>query len=96
MEKKPLKWARRAQTDRQRIAEFYTEEASGIIALEALQSIKLAADKIKANPLAYRVGKRVGTHEMVMRRFPFVLVYRILPSRITILRVLHQSMKYFN
>ena len=96
MEKKPLKWAKRAQIDRQRIAEFYTEEASEIVAYEALETIKSAASKIKANPLAYRTGKRSGTREMVMRRFPYVIVYRILPTRITILRFLHQALRYFN
>ena len=64
--------------------------------MDAIQAIKSAADKVKSNPLAYRAGKRGGTHEMVMDRFPYVLIYRVLPNRISILRVLHQAMKYFN
>jgi toxin ParE1/3/4 len=96
MQRPPLKWARRAQADRKRIAEFYAEEASPLVAFEILADIKSATDKIKKNPLAYRTGKRVGTRELVMRRFPYVLVYRILPNRITVLRVLHQARRYFN
>lgn len=96
MDKKPLKWAKRAQTDRKKIAEFYLEEASPLIAFEAMAAIKSAAQKIEKSPLAYRDGKRSGTRELIMRRFPYVLVYRIRPDRITVLRVLHQAMRYFN
>ena len=96
MAKKPLEWTRRAQSDRQRIAEFYTEEASPLIAIEALAAIRSAADRVRKTPLAYRTGKRAGTRELVMRRFPYVLIYRIQPNSIVILRVLHQSMRYFN
>jgi addiction module RelE/StbE family toxin len=92
----PLKWAKRAQADRKRIAEFYADEASPFVADEALSDIKAAAEKIKITPLAYRAGKRAGTRELVMHRFPFVLIYRILPTRITLLRVLHQARRYFN
>ena len=96
MVKKPLEWTRRAQSDRQRIAEFYAEEASPLIAIEALTAIRSAADRVRKPPLAYRTGKRAGTRELVMRRFPYVLIYRIQPNSIVILRVLHQSMRYFN
>jgi plasmid stabilization system protein ParE len=45
--------------------------------------------------LVYRPGRK-GTRECVMRRFPFILIYRIEPGKVRIVRVLHQARSYFN
>lgn len=31
-----------------------------------------------------------------MRRFPYILIYRVKPTNVSIVRVLHQSLSYFN
>ena len=31
-----------------------------------------------------------------MRRFPYILVYQVQAAKISIVRVLHQAMRYFN
>jgi plasmid stabilization system protein ParE len=31
-----------------------------------------------------------------MRRFPYKLIYRVHGTKITVVRVLHQAMRYFN
>jgi len=93
---KRLEWSKRAQTDRLRITEFYAQEASPTIALEARQAIGKAAMAVTANPLHYRQGKKQGTREYVMRRFPYTLIYRVTAGKVTIVRVLHQAMRYFN
>jgi plasmid stabilization system protein ParE len=82
--------------DRQRIARFYSDEASVFIAREADNEIVLAARRVLRCACAYREGKRAGTRECVMRRFPYILVYRVSPERVTILRILHQALRYFN
>ncbi len=79
-----------------RIVEFYTLEASPLVAHNALDTIERAAASIQKNPLQYREGIRKGTREYVVRRFPYIVVYRVRSNRIQILRVLHQAMRYFN
>lgn len=96
MAQRQLEWSRRAQADRQKIAEFYAAEASIFIADEAVKAIQSAGELAAKNPLNYREGHKPGTHEYVMRRFPFIIVYRIQADKVVVLRVLHQAMRYFN
>lgn len=87
--KKPvrqLEWSARSLIDRQKIARFYSEEASHFIARAADEGIVAAARRILSRPLAYREGKRKGTRECVMRRFPFILVYRVTDTQVSIIR----------
>jgi toxin ParE1/3/4 len=93
---KRLEWSRRAQADRLKITEFYAQEASPFVAEEARQTILKAALAAAANPLHYREGKKNGTREYVMRRFPYTLIYRVTAGNVTVVRVLHQALRYFN
>jgi addiction module RelE/StbE family toxin len=93
---KLLEWSNRSIADRKKIARFYRDEASLFIAQEADREIVEAAVRILRRPLAYREGKRSGTRECVMRRFPYILIYRIRATKISVVRVLHQALRYFN
>jgi toxin ParE1/3/4 len=86
----------RSIADREKIGAFYKEEASLFVAIEADKSILTAAKKLKIDSLAYRIGHKAGTREYVMRRFPYILVYRVKGNTVEIIRVLHQAMRYFN
>ena len=91
-----LSWSIRSIADREKIARFYKDEASLFIAIEADRAIVGAANRIKSRPLAYREGKKPGTRECVMRRFPYIVIYRVQPTKVSIVRVLHQALHYFN
>lgn len=79
-----------------KITEFYAQEASPFIALQARINILKAALAAAENPLQYREGKKKGTREYVMRKFPYILIYRVHARKIMIIRVMHQAMRYFN
>jgi toxin ParE1/3/4 len=96
MPSKPLDWSKRASAELLRIVEFYTIEASKLIAHDALDSVVSATLAIQKNPLMSREGKKNGTREYIIRRFPYVVVYRIDAHKIQIIRVLHQAGRYFN
>ena len=96
MARKPLEWSARARVEIEDIVAFYAKEASPIVAEAAYISIISAAEVIAANPLAYRAGVRAGTHEYVMRRFPYTLVDKVADSKVFVVRVMHQAAKYFN
>ena len=96
MAKRLLEWSGPAQRDRRKIVEFYATEASVFIADEAFLAIQAAGEKAAKSPLLYREGKRPGTREYVMRRFPYIVVFKVEPDRVYVLRVLHQALRYFN
>lgn len=95
MAAKPLDWSKRAINDVDGIFTFYSEAASIYTALNVREDIAKAARAIQKAPLSYRTGKR-GTREYVMKRYPFVVVYRVRATRIRVVRVLHQARDYFN
>ena len=96
MQRRRLEWSKRASADLVKILDFYVTEASPVIAEDALTPIDTAARAATSNPLHYRQGKKPGTREYVMRRFPFTLIYRVTAPKVHIVRVLHQAMRYFN
>lgn len=96
MQKKPLEWSKRAGLEVFRITEFYIEEASPLVGHDAAKAIENAGLAIQKNPLQYREGKKRGTREYIVRRFPYIVIYKVTAHKVFILRVLHQAKKYFN
>ncbi len=95
MRTKRLDWSLRSLADADTIFGFYAETASFETARSAKDAIARGTQTLQRNPLAYRTGKR-GTREYVMQQFPFIIIYRVYPSHIRIIRVLHQARSYFN
>jgi plasmid stabilization system protein ParE len=91
-----LEWSKRSLKDRDRIARFYNDEASLLVAVEADAAIQRAANQACTAPELFRSGIRPNTREYVMRRFPFTLIYRVMADKVLIVRVMHQAAKYFN
>lgn len=92
---KPLEWSRRALADLDRIYDYYLESAPFDIAEQAVSAIIAQAGRIARQGLVYRPGLH-GTREAVMSRFPFTIVFRIEPRKVSVVRVLHQARAYFN
>lgn len=90
-----LEWSRRSLADRERIYTYYWNAASGRVADEVDRAIADRARAIARLDLVYRRGKG-DTRECVMRRFPFIIIYRIEPRKVRVVRVLHQAREYFN
>ncbi len=84
-----------AQADVRRITDFYAEAAGLHVSEKANQAIAQAILHIASGIVTHRPGKR-GTRECVLDKFPFIIIYRVYPSQIRIIRVLHQARSYFN
>jgi toxin ParE1/3/4 len=95
MAKKPLEWSKRADNDLDGIIRFYAETASPQVAAMARETILKAAYRIENDPVIHRAGRR-GTRECVLKKFPYIVIYRIKPTGRKIVRVLHQAKEYFN
>ena len=92
---KRLEWSKRSRTDLDRIYDYYLETAPYDIAEQAIRAILDQAKRVAELGLVFRPG-RTGTRECVMRRFPFILIYRIEPGKVRVVRILHQARSYFN
>ena len=85
-----LDWTRAAERNLADIEAYYLTKASERISDAAVDAIYYQVEKIHARPLLYRKGSVPGLHESVMRRFPFIIIYRVRPTVIQVLRILHQ------
>lgn len=90
-----LEWSARARQDAAAIEAYYALVASPRVAGLARDAIVAAALRLCVLPADFRGGKP-GTREYVMRTFPYTLVYRADAARVSIVRVMHQSRRYFN
>lgn len=90
-----LQWTRAAVGDlaeiRNTIELDRPEVAEGIAKL-ILESVS----RIRQYPDVGKIGRMKGTHELVVPRSPYVLVYRRFRTSVQILRVLHGRRKWPN
>jgi plasmid stabilization system protein ParE len=63
-------------------------ERSASAAAQFVQEVNHAIDRILAAPNRWPAGPR-GTRKFLLRRFPFAVVYRELPSALQVLAVAH-------
>jgi plasmid stabilization system protein ParE len=88
--KRRLEWTATAERNLADIEAYYLDKAGECISDAAVDAIYYQVEKIHARPLLYRKGALPGVHESVMARFPFIVIYRVRPSTIQVLRILHQ------
>ncbi|MFN0115024.1 MAG: type II toxin-antitoxin system RelE/ParE family toxin [Paracoccaceae bacterium] len=56
----------------------------------AREGLRRAQALLAENPEIGQPGEEPGTRELTIRRTPFAMIYRVLPDRIEILRLLDQ------
>jgi addiction module RelE/StbE family toxin len=56
---------------------------------KAAAALHDAAAHLDSHPQMGRRGRLGGTRELVVARFPFIIVYRTLRDRVEVLRVIH-------
>lgn len=88
-----IEWTETAEADVVAIAE-YIEIDNPIAALTIYQEIHHQIARLGEYPYMGRIGRRVGTRELVINRTPFISIYRVERGSIMILRVLHTSQRW--
>lgn len=83
----------RAARDLLAIEDFYAKYSQRT-ADRVIAEICRKAEELQRFPHIGRRGQVTRTRELVMLRYPFTIVYRIVGDRIRIGRVLHQHQKY--
>ncbi len=84
----PVTPLRSAQKDIRRAARFYEDEAPGLGG-EFVTEIERAFARLAENP---EIGPhaRHNARKLLVRRFPYVVIYRVEPERVLVLAVGHQ------
>jgi toxin ParE1/3/4 len=85
-----VEFAPRAERQLAQIENYYLREAGATVADDAVAAIINAAERLATLPVIYRAAARAGLREYVMSRFPYILLYRVLPQKIQIAAIIHQ------
>ena len=92
-EKKSLDWSRRAERDAASIYDYIALDNQAA-ARQVMGELRKAINSLIEFPLLGRDGQISGTRELVLDHYPYTIVYRLTPTKIRILTVLHQSRQY--
>ncbi|MGH2602938.1 MAG: type II toxin-antitoxin system RelE/ParE family toxin [Dehalococcoidia bacterium] len=63
-------------------------------AIDMGDAIHAAVSRLAAHPAMARPGRVAGTRELVVMGTPYIVVYRVEPSAVVILRVLHGAQRW--
>lgn len=92
-EKRLLEWSIRSSANVADIRDYIAND-NPQAAQNVLSEIRRVANSLCAFPMLGHVGRRAGTRELVVTRYPYLIVYRLSPKKAHILAVVHQSRKH--
>ena len=81
-----------ALADRETIMNHIAED-NVTVAIELDQEFEAKAEIARQHPTLYKAGRGKGTRELVVRP-NYVMVYRVLPDAVEVLRVLHTALQW--
>lgn len=87
-------WTQPAVEDLLQISDYTLKHFGAAQARRTALAISSAAESISDFPSLGRTGRKSGTRELVIAGLPFVIVYRVRPDVIEVVRVLHGSRKW--
>jgi toxin ParE1/3/4 len=88
----PVQWLAKANINLATII-AYIAERNDVAASELQNDIERAVSQLPQHPYLYRPGRVAGTREIVVHS-NYVVVYRVLPTVIEIVAVLHSRQQY--
>lgn len=87
-----LEWSFTARTDLLAIVDYISDDSSDA-AQRLKNEIESKARMLPEHPELYRVGRLAGMRELVVHS-NYILVYKVGPSSVRILRVLHAARQW--
>ncbi|WP_110650778.1 type II toxin-antitoxin system RelE/ParE family toxin [Salinicola peritrichatus] len=88
-----VRWLERAIVDLEGIADYIAMDRPDA-ALSIVDRVEASAEAIPDNPQRGRSGRVSGTRELIIAGTPYLIVYRISPNTIDVLRVLHGAQQW--
>jgi plasmid stabilization system protein ParE len=91
-EKKRLEWSIRSALNMEGIRD-HIEQDNPAAALSVLAEIRKRAKGLLAFPMIGHEGKRPGTRELVLQKYPYTIIYRLTADKVRIVAVVHQRQR---
>jgi addiction module RelE/StbE family toxin len=88
-----LKWLRRALENLDEEAAYIAKD-SPHMAAEFVRHMRDSAAMLTDHPDMGRPGRIAGTRELVVKRFSYILPYRVRGGAVEVLRVFHTARKW--
>lgn len=85
-----LVWSESARRDL-RAQVFFLAERNPDAARRAQAAIRHAVERLAVYPHRGRPGRREDTRELVVAGLPYVIIYAVADTEVTVLRVLHAA-----
>ncbi len=88
-----VRWLKVAALNLEQVGSYiamYNPEA----AKRAVQKITQSSERLALFPESGRPGRVAGTRELVVTGLPYILVYRVKPTRVDIHRVFHDAQRW--
>jgi toxin ParE1/3/4 len=63
-------------------------------AAQVIENIMAAADSLIDFPMLGKPWRRAGTRKLVLKKYPYSIIYRLTPVMVFVLTVAHQSRKH--
>jgi toxin ParE1/3/4 len=89
-----IRWTEPAFADLSSICDYLQEHEGRPLARTVSQTVYRAAQSLSKFPMKGRTGREPGTRELVLRRYPYVVVYKVQSDSVHILRILHASQQW--
>lgn len=90
-----IEWAQTADSDLSEIFAYFLALDEEEKAKHIISRLIKTANTLSQYPLLLgRIGRMEGTREVVVKKLPYILVYRIIPESVKILRVIHTSREF--
>ena len=89
-----LRWTKRAERDLDEIARYIGQDSPAAAARVVLELLDHVESHLPNRPAVGRVGRVLGTRELVIGGLPYIVPYRVREKDIEILRALHTSRRW--
>jgi toxin ParE1/3/4 len=89
-----VRWTTPAANDLTNMCDYTEERFGAAQARHAAVAIYEAADLLKDMPHRGRSGRKLGTRELIVSKFPFIVVYRVGTEAVEIVRIVHGSQQW--
>lgn len=89
-----IRWTEAAVHDLTTICDYLAERDSPEIARAVALAIWDGIDTLEQFPSLGRPGRKFGTRELVLSKFPYLVIYRLHNDTVEINRVLHGAQRW--
>lgn len=82
-----MRFLRQALRNLEDIYAYYATQTTPAHAYDVIADIRAQIERLAQYPAYGRPGKKVNTRELVLRRYPYIAVYRVQGQRVIVIRV---------